>query len=57
MHWGFPMNTQLLLVIMTIVALHAAAFAGGGLALGIMRLLGRGPASEPSAEDRESVVP
>jgi hypothetical protein len=51
------MNTQLLLVIMTIVALHAAAFAGGGLALGIMRLLGRGPASEPSTEDRESVVP
>jgi hypothetical protein len=55
MDWGFPMNTQLLLVIMTIVVLHLAAFAGGGLALVIMRLLGRAPASEPSAEGRESI--
>ena len=33
------MNTELLIVIMSIVALHIAALAGGGLALGIMRLL------------------
>lgn len=51
------MNTQLLLVIMTIVALHVAAFAGGGLALGIMCLLGRVPASATSAEGRESIAP
>jgi hypothetical protein len=55
MDWGFPMNTQLLLVIMTIVALHVAAFAGGGLALAIMRLLGRAPACRPSTEATESL--
>jgi hypothetical protein len=49
------MSTQLLLVIMTIVALHVAAIAGGGLALGIMRLLGRAPESKPAAEARESI--
>ncbi len=37
------MNTELLIVIMSIVALHVAALAGGGLALGIMRLFGRKP--------------
>lgn len=37
------MNTELLIVIMSIVALHIAALAGGGLALGIMRLFGRKP--------------
>jgi hypothetical protein len=35
------MNTQLLIVVMTVVALHLVALVGGGLALGIMRLLGR----------------
>jgi len=40
---------------MTIVALHVAALAGGGLALGIMRLLGRGPASAMSDEARDSI--
>ncbi len=37
------MNTQLLIVILSIVALHIAALVGGGLGLGIMRLLGRKP--------------
>jgi hypothetical protein len=37
------MNTQLLIVILSIVALHVAAIIGGGLGLGIMRLLGRKP--------------
>ena len=49
------MNTQLFLVIMTIVALHVAALVGGGIALGIMRLLGRAPASMPSDDARESI--
>jgi hypothetical protein len=49
------MNTQLLLVIMSIVALHVAAIAGGGLVLGIMRLLGRGPATANGADERESI--
>jgi hypothetical protein len=49
------MNTQLLLVIMSIVALQLAALAGGGLALGIMRLLGRGPVSANGAEGRDSI--
>ena len=37
------MNTQLLIVILSIVALHVAALVGGGLGLGIMRLMGRKP--------------
>lgn len=37
------MSTELQIVIMSIVALHAAALAGGGLALVIMRLFGRKP--------------
>ena len=41
--WGCPMSTELQIVIMSIVALHAAALAGGGLALVIMRLFGRKP--------------
>lgn len=53
--WGFPMDTELLIVIMSIVALHVAALAGGGLALGIMRLLGRDPVSASGAEGRESI--
>lgn len=52
---GFPMNTQLLVAILSIVALHVAALAGGGLALGIMRLLGHGPASANEADARESI--
>ncbi|MFZ1864396.1 MAG: hypothetical protein WAU39_09260 [Polyangiales bacterium] len=43
------MNTELLIVILSIVALHVAALAGGGLALGIMRLLGRAPARATNA--------
>lgn len=49
------MNTQLLLVIMSIVALHVAAIAGGGLVLGIMRLLGHGPATANGADERDSI--
>jgi hypothetical protein len=49
------MDTQLLVAIMSIVALHVAALAGGGLALGIMRLLGYSPASATEAEGRDSV--
>lgn len=43
------MNTELLIVILSIAALHIAALAGGGLALGIMRLLGRAPAQATHA--------
>lgn len=43
------MDTELLIVILSIVALNAAALVGGGLALGIMRLLGRGPARADGA--------
>jgi hypothetical protein len=50
-----PMDTPFLLVIMSIVALHLAALLGGGLALGVMRLLGRAPTSIDPAEGRESI--
>lgn len=40
---------------MSIVALHVAAIAGGGLVLGIMRLVGRGPATANGADERESI--
>jgi hypothetical protein len=36
------MDTALLVVILSIAALHLAALVGGGLALGIVRLLKRG---------------
>lgn len=49
------MDTQLLVVIMSIAALHVAALAGGGIALGIMKLLGRGPAGANGAEARDSI--
>ncbi len=49
------MDTAFLVVIMSLVALHVAALVGGGLGLGIMRLLGRGPASASDAEGRESI--
>ena len=49
------MNTQLLLVIMSIVALHVAAIGGGGLVLGIMRLLGRWPVTANGADERDSI--
>jgi hypothetical protein len=39
------MDTALIVAILSVVALVAAALGGGGLALGIMRLLGRGPAN------------
>lgn len=50
-----PMDTPFLVVIMSIVALHLAALLGGGLALGIMRLLGHAPTSIDPAEGRESI--
>ena len=40
---GVPMSTEFTIVILSIVALHVAALAGGGLALGVMKLLGRKP--------------
>lgn len=48
--WGCPMNTQLLIVILSIAALHVAALVGGGLALGVMRLLGRTPPQLPAGD-------
>jgi hypothetical protein len=51
------MNTAFLFVIMSLVALHLAALAGGGLVLVVMRLLGRAPESAPVAEGRESLIP
>ena len=53
--WGFPMDTGLLVIIMSFVALNVAALVGGGLGLGIMRLLGRGPTSASGAEARDSI--
>lgn len=49
------MDTALLVVIMSIVALHVAALAGGGLALGVMRLLGHGRAGASAGEGRDSI--
>jgi hypothetical protein len=49
------MNTQLLIVILSIVALHLAAFVGGGLALGVMRLFGRKPPQLTGREPAESI--
>ena len=48
--WGYPMTTELLIVIMSIVALHVAALLGGGLALGVMKLLGRKPPQLPAGD-------
>jgi hypothetical protein len=48
------MTTELLIVIMSIVALHVAALVGGGLALGIMKLFGRTPPSLPSGDPTET---
>lgn len=44
------MTTQLLIVILSIVALHLAAFIGGGLALGVMKFLGHEPPDLPSGD-------
>ena len=44
------MTTELLIVIMSIVALHIAALVGGGVALGIMRLFGHKPARLPTGD-------
>jgi len=56
---GFPMDSVLLVAIMSVVALHVAALVGGGLGWGlgwgIMRLLGRGPARVSAAEGRDSI--
>jgi hypothetical protein len=52
--WGYPMNTELLIVILSIVALHVAALVGGGLALGVMRLLGRTPPGQPAGDAAET---
>ena len=53
--WGFPMSTELQIVIMSIVALHAAALAGGGLALAVMRLFGRKPGEVGATDAGDSV--
>jgi hypothetical protein len=45
------MNTELLIVIMSIVALHVAALLGGGLALGVMKLFKRKPTTRLPAGD------
>ena len=47
------MDTAPLLVVMSIVALHVAALAGGGLALAIMRLFGYRPTTASGPEDTE----
>ena len=49
------MTTQLLIVILSVVALHLAALLGGGLALGVMKFLGRRPPTLPSGEARDTV--
>lgn len=49
------MNTALLVVILSIVALHVAALGGGGLVWAVMKLFGLGQATEPPAEPRESI--
>jgi hypothetical protein len=49
------MDTALLVVIMSFVALSVAALAGGGLGLGVMRLLGCGPGSASGTEARDSI--
>lgn len=48
------MTTELLIVIMSIVALHIAALVGGGLALGFMKLLGHKPPSLPTGDATET---
>jgi hypothetical protein len=53
---GVPMSTELQLVILSIVALHIAALAGGGLALAIMRLFGRKPVTQLPGGDAESTA-
>ena len=50
------MNTELLIVILSIVALHVAALLGGGLALGIMKLFGRKSVARlPSGDAADTV--
>jgi hypothetical protein len=49
------MSTELQIVIMSIVALHAAALAGGGLALAVMRLFGRKPGEVGATDAGDSV--
>jgi hypothetical protein len=41
------MDTGLVVVVLTVVALHVAALAGGGLALAIVRLFGHGRDRDP----------
>lgn len=50
------MSTELQLVILSIVALHIAALAGGGLALAIMKLLGRKPVAQLPSGDAEGTL-
>lgn len=49
------MDTQLLIVILSIVGLHVAALLGGGLALGVMRLFGRKPPRIGQREASDSI--
>jgi hypothetical protein len=49
------MDTALLVVIMSIIALHVAALGGGGLAWAVMKLLGFGKANASAGEGRDSI--
>lgn len=49
------MDTQLLIVILSILGLHLAALVGGGVALGIMRLLGHKPPELGQGDASESI--
>jgi hypothetical protein len=51
------MDTALLVALLSVVALLFAALAGGGLALGIMRLLGRDAAGATAANGDSATVP
>jgi len=49
------MDTVLHVLILSLVALHVAALAGGGIGLLVMRWLGYDSASATSAHARESI--
>ena len=49
------MTTELLIVILSIVALNLAALVGGGLALGVMRLFGHKPTRLSTGDATDTV--
>ncbi|MGB5694838.1 MAG: hypothetical protein WBM46_04225 [Polyangiales bacterium] len=51
------MQTELLIVLLSLTALTVAALTGGALGLGIMRLLGRRPTEEVDRDSRPSQSP